>query len=136
LKALYAFDVVKDDAQQIDHTLPPSKPVPEAVSVAHGQYIANMCTGCHGSGFPGGKIPGAPPEWPPAANLTPGDGSVLTRYDSAEKFKAMLRTGKRPDGSELSTVMPFATLSNINDTDTDALYVFMKSLSPRRAGER
>ncbi len=136
LKAMYAFDVVKDDAQEIDHALPPSKPVPETVSVAHGQYVANMCTGCHGSGFSGGTIPGAPPDWPPAANLTSGEGSVLPRYDNVDKFKAMLRTGKRPDGSAVSTVMPFPTLANINDIDAEALYMFMKSLPPRPAGGR
>jgi len=136
LKAVYAFDIVKDDAQEIDHALPPSKPVPETVSVAHGQYVANMCTGCHGSGFSGGRIPGAPPDWPPAANLTPGEGSVLPRYDSAEKFRAMLRSGKRPDGTAVSTVMPFPTLANIDDIDADALYLFVKSLPARSAGER
>ncbi len=136
LKALYAFGVVKDDAQEIDHSLAPSKPVAESVSVVHGHYVANMCTGCHGDGFSGGKIPGSPPDWPPAANLTTGEGSVLPRYDSADKFKAMLRTGKRPDGSAVSTVMPFPTLKNVNDTDADALYTFLKSLPPRRAGDR
>ena len=49
---------------------------------------------------------------------------------------AAVRTGKRPDGSAVSTVMPFPSLANINDTDAEALYLFIESLSPRRAGER
>lgn len=29
------------------------------------------CTGCHGAHFGGGAIPGAPPDWPAARNITP-----------------------------------------------------------------
>src|SRR5437773_2668452 len=83
-------------------------------------------TGCHGEGFSGGKIPSAPPDWPPAANLTPGSSSVMPIYDTDEKFAAMMRTGKRPDGTAVSQVMPFATLRNMNDTDVSAIYVFLR----------
>ncbi len=48
----------------------------------------------------------------------------------------MLRTGKRPDGSAVSAVMPFATLRNLNDTDVGALYVFLQTLPARAAGGR
>jgi hypothetical protein len=34
----------------------------------HGKYVAKMCIGCHGLGLAGGKIPGAPPQWPAASN--------------------------------------------------------------------
>ena len=136
VKALYAVGLVKDDAETIDHSLPPQSPVPEGVSIEHGRYVATMCAGCHGDGFSGGTIPGSPPDWPPAANLTPGEGSVLARYDGVEKFAAMLRSGKRPDGSAVSTVMPFASLGKLSDTDVGAVYVYLKSLPPRRAGER
>lgn len=136
LKSFYGAGAIKDDAETIDHSLPPAKSVPEAVTPEHGAYVANMCQGCHGSGLSGGKIPGSPPEWPPAANLTPGKDSVMSRYDSADKFSAMLRTGKRPDGSQVSAVMPFATLRNLNDTDVGALYAYLKTVPPRPAGER
>jgi mono/diheme cytochrome c family protein len=136
VKVLYAIGEIKDDADVIDHTLPPSAPVAESISVEHGAYVANLCRGCHGDGFSGGKIPGTPPDWPAAANLTPGSGSAMARYDSAEKFSAMLRTGKRPDGSAVSSVMPFPTLRHLDDTDVGALYVYLKSLPPRAAGGR
>lgn len=58
------------------------------------------------------------------------------RYDSPEKFIAMMRTGKRPDNSEVSRVMPFATLKNMSDTELGALYVYLKTLPPRAAGNR
>ena len=136
VNALYAFGQIKDDAETIDHALPPSAPVAEAVSVEHGAYVANLCIGCHGSAFSGGKIPGTPPDWPPASNLTPGSASAMPRYDTTDKFAAMLRTGKRPDGSAVSTVMPFATLRNLNDTDVGAVYVFLQTLPARAAGGR
>ncbi|HEX4984560.1 MAG TPA: c-type cytochrome [Burkholderiales bacterium] len=136
VKALYAFGVVKDAAEKIDHGLPPSKPVPAAVNAEHGAYVANACIGCHGPGLSGGKIPGGPPDWPAAANLTPGRGSAMVRYDTPEKFRAMLRTGKRPDGSEVSRVMPFRSLGSMDDTDAGALYAFLKSVAPRDAGNR
>jgi mono/diheme cytochrome c family protein len=136
VQALYALGAIKDDAEQIDHGLPPPVPVAEAVSVEHGRYVAFMCTGCHGDGFSGGAIPGAPPDWPPAANLTPGSGSAMAGYDQPEKLAAMMRTGKRPDGRPVSAVMPFETLRNLNDTDIGAIYAFLKTLPARPAGGR
>jgi hypothetical protein len=34
----------------------------------------------------------------------------------------MLRGGRRPEGSAISPVMPFASLRRMNDTDARALY--------------
>jgi mono/diheme cytochrome c family protein len=134
VKVLYAFGVVKDAAEMIDHNLPPEVPVKVEVSVAHGAYVAKTCIGCHGPTFSGGMIPGAPPEWPAPANLTPGSGSAMVRYRSPEVFMAMLRSGKRPDGSAISSVMPFGSLRQMNDTDVRALHSYLQSLPPRAAG--
>lgn len=136
LRALYGVGMIRDAAEKIDHTLPPSQPVPEAVTPEHGAYVANACIGCHGKHLSGGRIPGAPPAWPAAANLTPGEGSALKTYPDDQAFLAMLRTGKRPDGSAVSTVMPFAALAAMNETDVRALYLHLKGLPPRPAGSR
>jgi mono/diheme cytochrome c family protein len=135
VKVLYGFGAIKDAAEKIDHSLPPSKPVVAAVSIEHGAYVANMCIGCHGPTLSGGKIPGGPPDWPVAANLTPGEGSVMPRYPDATQFIAMLRSGKRPDGSAIA-VMPFGTLRELNDTDAQALYAYLKTVAPRSHGQR
>jgi hypothetical protein len=37
----------------------------------------------------------------------------------------MMRSGKRPDGSTVSAVMPFASLRNLNDTDLQAMYAYL-----------
>lgn len=135
VRAMYGFGLVTDAAQKIDHSLPPSTPVPEGVTMEHGRYVANMCTGCHGEHLSGGRIPGAPPEWPAAANLTPGEGSSMTRYPNAEAFAQMFRSGKRPDGSVIA-VMPFDSLREMSAVDIAATYAYLKTLPPRAAGGR
>ncbi|WHZ10655.1 MAG: Putative diheme cytochrome c-553 [Burkholderiaceae bacterium] len=135
VRALYGFGVITDAAAKIDHGLPPAQPVPKAVTPAYGAYVANMCMGCHGAGLSGGRIPGGPPDWPPAANLTPGAGSVMGRYASAEAFVAMLRSGKRPDGTSIP-VMPFGSLAVLDDTDARAVYAYLQTVPARPAGQR
>jgi len=135
VRVLYGLGLIPDAPEKIDHALPVSQPVAEGLSVAHGRYVAGMCTGCHGAGMSGGKIPGGPPDWPAAANLTPGEGSVIGRYPDAPTFIAMLRSGKRPDGTDVK-VMPFASLKGLNDVDAGAVYLYLKTLPPRAAGNR
>jgi mono/diheme cytochrome c family protein len=135
VRVLYGFGAIKDAADKIDHSLPPAQPVPEAVDAQHGAYVANMCIGCHGEHLSGGKIPGGPPDWPPAANLTPGEGTAMSRYPGAAQFTSMLRNGKRPDGTPIK-VMPFESLAKLNDVDAQALYEYLKTLPPRNAGGR
>ena len=136
LKALYGVGVIPDSAERIDHRLPPAQPVGVAVNGAYGAYVANMCQGGHGEHLAGGPVPGGPPEWPPAANLTPGQGSVMVRYDTPDKFVAMMRSGKRPDGSAVDPAMPFATLGAKNVTDLQAIYAYLHTVPAREAGKR
>ncbi len=132
---LYGFDKIPDAAQRIDHALAPSQPVAAAVSVEHGAYVGAMCIGCHGKGLSGGTIPGGPPDWPPAANITPGEGSVMGRYQDADALVAMFRSGKRPDGTAIP-VMPFESLAKMDETDIRALHAFLKTVPARPAGQR
>lgn len=134
-RVLYGFGAIADAAARIDHSKPPAQPVAAGVNAQHGAYVANMCIGCHGEHLSGGKIPGGPPDWPAAANITPGEGSVMPRYPDATKFVAMLRSGKRPDGSAIA-VMPFESLSKLSDVDAQALYEFLKTVPAKAAGGR
>ncbi len=134
VRALYGAGVVRDAAEKIDHALAPSTPVPEAATAEHGAYVANACIGCHGAGLAGGRIAGAPPDWPAAANLTPGEGSAMVRYVDAKSFVAMMRSGLRPDGGAVSRVMPFDALSEMSDVDLEAIYQHLKRVAPRAAG--
>jgi mono/diheme cytochrome c family protein len=133
-RVLYGFDVIPDAAQRINHALPPSTPVASGVTAEHGAYVANMCIGCHGEKLSGGKIPGGPPDWPAAANITPGEGSAMVRYKDADAFVTMLQTGKRSDGTSIA-VMPFESLSKLNDVDKRALFAFLQTVPARAAGQ-
>ena len=104
-----------------------------AATEAWGGYLAQTCVGCHGAHLSGGKIPGLPPGTPPAANLTAAAGGAMTRYPTLAEFQSLLKSGRRPDGSTVA-VMPFESLSRLSDTDTAALYLYLKSLPARATG--
>ncbi len=128
VKLVHGAGILKDAAEQIDHRLPPSTPVPVAATVEHGRYVAQTCIGCHGAKLEGGPIVGAPPHWPPAANLNGDQAGAMARYQTVEQFKTMMRTGQRPDGSKVNSAMPFEALKLTNDTDIEAMYKYFKSL--------
>ena len=45
----------------------------------------------------------------------------MLHYANVEQFTAMLRSGKRPDGSAVDKAMPFESLRELDDTDARAL---------------
>jgi mono/diheme cytochrome c family protein len=120
-------------AEEIVHTRPHMKSIVAEPTADFGKYLATGCTGCHGEGLSGGKIPGAPPEWGPAANITPqGIGSW-----TAEDFARAMRTAKRPDGSMVdSTVMPIRLLRHMDDVELQALYAYLRTVPGRPYGSR
>jgi mono/diheme cytochrome c family protein len=123
-RVMYGLGRIPEAVTKIDHSLPPAKAVPEGVSIEHGRYVAQMCAGCHGANLQGGNIPGAPPDWPAASRLTPGEGSVIPRYKDVGAFVSMMRSGKRADGNAIA-VMPFASLKTMSDTDLRALHLYL-----------
>ena len=127
VRALYGAGYMKDAAAKLDHALPNQQPVAEGVTVEHGRYVANTCKGCHGPQLAGGKVPGGPPDWPPAAHLSGGPDSVMPRYADADALIKLFRTGKRPDGSVVK-VMPFEAFSKMSETDLRALHLYLRSL--------
>lgn len=125
-RVLYGFGAIPEAVEKIDHKLPVNKAMVPDTTPAYGEYVAQMCKGCHGGTFAGGRIPGSPPEWPAAPRLSAGEGSVMPRYVDAASFQAMLKSGKRPDGSAIA-VMPFEALRELNHNDVQALFAFLKS---------
>jgi mono/diheme cytochrome c family protein len=133
-RVLMFFGAIKPSAELIDHEhLEPTKITP-ALTVEYGRYVAHACTGCHGPNFSGGKVASGPPDWPPAANLTPHAAGRLGKWSEAD-FLNLLRTGKRPDGSAVSEVMPRA-FGQLNELEQKSLWLFLKSLPPVATGER
>ncbi len=132
LRALAAAGQVKLAAAVVPHTRPHAARVKVEATPEYGRYLAAGCTGCHGAGFSGGKIPGAPPEWKPAANITP---SGIGHY-RADDFTRLLRTGMRPDGSAVDSLMPWRLTKEMTDTEIAALYAYLLTVPAREYGTR
>ena len=120
-------------ADSIHHARPHEARLAAEPTASYGKYLASGCTGCHGAGLSGGPIPGAPPEWGPAANITPAG---IGRWSEADFVRA-LRTGRRPDGTAIdSTVMPIRLLRQMDDVETAALYAYLRTVPERPYGNR
>ena len=114
----------------IEHAPLPPAAVADAT---FGKHLAQTCTGCHGPKFAGGPIIGGPPDWPPAANLTPTGLAGWTYED----FTKALKEGKSKNGVALRE--PMATLpkfaKNMTDTELQALWAYIKDLPPLPTGK-
>lgn len=132
VRVLYGFGAIPDAAAKIDHGLPPPTAVPEGVTREHGAYVANMCLGCHGPQLAGGKVPGGPPDWPAAADLTGGNAGAMAHYPDADSLLKLFKTGHRADGTPVK-VMPFESLREMSDTDVRALHVYLRGLPAARS---
>jgi cytochrome c553 len=120
-------------ATGIDHEAAHPDPVPRTISVDFGAYLAKGCKGCHGPDLSGTSAGmGADVA---AANLTPHAATGLGNW-SLEDFDRAIRSGRRPDGSGLSTEMPWAALSALNEVEVEALWMYLRSLPPVEADRR
>lgn len=112
-------------AEQIDHA-PRLRTMPVVAATAeYGGYLAKGCTGCHGHDYAGQHVPGTPPDFPDARNLTPGGD--LGRWKEVD-FRRALREGKRPDGSPINTFMPWKAYGKMKDVEIDALWAYLQTL--------
>lgn len=136
-RALFAFGRMPNllEARLIDQHAPHAATVAAEPTAAYGRYLAGACIGCHGDHFSGGAIPGLPPSFPKAANLTPDPATGLGKWSEAD-FVRTLRTGKRPDGTALDPFMPWRNLSRMSDTEMAALWAYLRTLPPRPRGQR
>lgn len=133
-RLLYAKgDLVLIPAERVNHEQHPAA-APMAVTPEYGRYLTEIggCTGCHGEGLSGGKIPGTPPDWKPAANLTP---SGIGQYKEEDFFRA-LREGKRPDGSPIDSLMPYRFTKDMTDDEIRAVWLYLKTVPAKAYGGR
>lgn len=126
VRLVHGAGQIPDAAAKIDHTLPPQAAAATGDAVAQGRYVVQSCIGCHGAQLQGGPIPGAPPSWPAAANLSGDAAGVMQRYTTEAAFKTLLREGRRPDGSAVDPKMP--TNPHLSEQDLDALFAYLRSL--------
>lgn len=116
-------------AEAIDHDTPAVAAPPPIGTIEYGRHASQLCTGCHGGDFSGGPMPHGKPGMRPAANLTPGarDLSNWTERD----FIAAMRTGRRPDGSQIDgQAMPWRAIGKASDLELRSIWMFLRSLPP------
>jgi mono/diheme cytochrome c family protein len=121
-------------AERIDHSVQARATMQIDSSVAYGKYMADVggCTGCHGPGLSGGKVPGTPPDFKPASNLTPEGIGRLTDA----QLESVLRTGRRPDGSELDAFMPWRYTALLTPVEMRALIKYLRTVDAKPFGGR
>jgi mono/diheme cytochrome c family protein len=116
----------------------------DEAQIARGRYLVGIagCSDCHTPGgmmgaadmkrYLGGSdvgfsIPGEGVYV--GENLTPDKETGLGAWTS-DQIVTAIRNGKRPDGSVLSGVMPYASFSRLTDEDAAAIAAFLKSIPP------
>jgi mono/diheme cytochrome c family protein len=114
-------------AENIDHQTPSAPAVQAAATVGYGKYLANTCSGCHHQDLAGGPVPGAPLDLPKAANITQHKCAGIGLWTEADFFKAM-RKGIRPNGTQMSTFMPWNNFSQMTDLELKALWLYLKTV--------
>ena len=120
-------------ADEIAHRDEVVASVPVDSTVAYGKYLGDVgCAGCHGPTYGGGKIPGAPPDFPPSANITPGGIGHYTYAD----FKRALTEGIRPGGTALHPMMPVQATKLMTEVEFVAVWKYLQSLEPKTFGSR
>jgi mono/diheme cytochrome c family protein len=133
-RLLIVMGQIKLAADEINHETVQAASVTPEISVSYGKYLIANCVGCHGPNLSGGKIPGGPPHWPAAANLTPEASTRISKWTEAQ-FVSVLRTHQRPDGTQLDPVMP-AAYAQMTDVELKALWAYLKSIPPAATASR
>ena len=122
-------------AELIPHDAPrPVAPEP-GITPEYGEYLSYSCQVCHGPTLSGGEIPGFPPEWPSAPNLTAGKGSRLPSWGE-EGFIEIIRTGEKHGRSINPDYMPWESYRHMTDNELRAVYTYLQSLPPKEFGNR
>jgi mono/diheme cytochrome c family protein len=128
-------DITFLPAEIIPHdSLPPPPPEP-GITSEYGAYLSISCQVCHGLSYAGGPIPGLPPEWPAAPNLTSGFGSRLPAW-GVDGFIELIRTGGKHGRRINPAQMPWTSYRHMTDDELRAVYLFLMSLPPGEFGSR
>ena len=122
-------------AELVPHEAPrPISPEP-GITAEYGEYLTYSCKVCHGMTLSGGEIPGFPPEWPSAPNLTSGKGSRLPTWGE-DGFIEIIRTGQKHGRNINPDYMPWKSYSHMTDDELRAVYAYLQSLPPKEFGNR
>jgi mono/diheme cytochrome c family protein len=106
-------------AEFINHSEKYADDIPPAITPEYGAYLATACQGCHAKTYTGSPPLG--PGGPAIPNIShTGD---VGKWKEQE-FITVMRTGKRPDGRQLSDAMPYKYFT-FKDDELKAIYAFL-----------
>jgi len=106
-----------------------------------GEYLARAgdCVACHtnpgGKPFAGGRPMPTPFGTLYTSNITPNAETGIGKW-SADEFYAMLHTGRSRDGGLLYPAMPFGAYTKVTRADSDAIFSYLRSVTPVSAPNR
>jgi len=112
-------------AHKIDHAATPASAPDPGVNVEYGEYLAMVCTACHGPDLAG--MPADPDSGSAATpNLTLG--GELQAWSEAD-FITTLQTGVTPSGHELvDRMMPWTRIGSATEGDLRTIWMYLQSL--------
>ncbi|MFZ5910448.1 MAG: cytochrome c [Chloroflexota bacterium] len=122
-------------AELIPHDAPRPSAPQAGITPEYGEYLALSCKVCHGLTLSGGEIPGFPPEWPPAPNLTSGEGGRLPAWGE-EGFIEIIQTGKKHGRFLSPAYMPWQSYRYMTEDELRAVYTYLMSVPPKAFGNR
>jgi mono/diheme cytochrome c family protein len=108
-------------AEFVDMNSPPPGAIPTDDVMAYGEQRAAFCTACHGADLTGNSMAGGP-------SITPHE-TAIGRW-TEEEFARAIREGVRPDGSVISTDMPWETMSLYTDEEVHAIWTYLQTVEP------
>lgn len=105
--------------------------------IERGAYLARAgnCAACHtargGAEYAGGRAIQTPFGAIYASNLTPDRETGIGTW-SADDFWRALHNGKAKDGTLLYPAFPFPNYSKVTRADADAMYAYLRTVTPVR----
>lgn len=114
-------------ATLIDHNAPRTPSPVVGVTAEYGEYLAEVCTICHGERLSGGEVPGD--DRVKAPNITPGGAPGSW---TGSQFTVTMRSGMTPQGNLLDPrFMPWNRFTQMTDDELDAIWLYLQSLPAR-----
>ncbi len=116
----------------IDHAAVGGQAPPAGATAEYGEYLTLIggCHDCHGPDLGGIDPANAPPGPPPGPDLRPS--GQLGSWSQADFFTA-LRTGRTPDGRQLSPAMPWQHYGLMTDEELEAVWLYLHGLDAAAA---
>ena len=114
---------------------PPAASIASNDPVSRGRELAQLagCQSCHtargGAPFAGGRSIATPFGTFYTPNITPDDKAGLGSW-SATDFWHALHNGHSKDGTLLYPTFPYTNYTRISRSDSDAIYAYMRTITP------